>query len=202
MRPLPQDDATQDDFDHNINERPPLNQHDGYKGHCAQILLPFGKSRDKFWYSCVTIVDLVWLLIFGIITFGTDDACPDVIKAYGEIIFGTYIAMILLNITLFVALNMYNENKTNLSFLTFGLITWISLIIMISFLTLFEMIATADWTFGYHDVGGCESLYYLIILNVFWLIILFSTRVAGPIIYMFWDWLTNKVLHLPRNEDY
>ena len=202
MRRIPQDDATQDDFDHNYNQRnPSINRQEGYEGYCAHILLPFGKARDKFWHGCVTIINVIWLVLFGIFTFSIDAQCPDDIKTYGEVIFWTFFIMVLFDIALYIALNMYDESKTSLSFLTVGLIIWISLIILITFLTFFEMIATADWSFGYHDVAGCESLYYLIMLNLFWIIALFSLKLLGPVIYMFWDWLSTKILPLRRNND-
>jgi len=187
------DAQTQDAFD--IQER-----HNAYEGYCSKVFLPFGKKRERIWYGCEAVTDWIWVILLGVFTFNIDSTCGDSVKTDGDVIFWSFLIYTALISALFIMLLNYDNYKENTVFLAIAFLVWMSAVVTSVFVWLFELIATANWTFGYANAPGCEGLYYLIMVNLFWITIPVAFRLMGPALWMFWDWLNTSVFGIPRDQ--
>jgi len=145
--------------------------------------------------------DFIWFVLFGVFCFVIDSSCDNSIKTYGQIMFWTYAIYFLITSTLLVMIFLYTSDSPT-SFVVVGIILWVVMMLTVVFMWLFEMIVTANWGFGYSaEPEGCEALYYLIIVNVFWLCILVAFLILGPLCFYCVTWCTDDLLRLPRNEN-
>ena len=189
MLNISQDDEAQDNFlnlDHQNQSQSQDNHIDRIiHNRWNQYFLPFEKEREKVYHQIISYIDSAWLIIFAIITYSIADTCSPYVKINNEIIFFTFCLITSLDIIVSIMFAKYNEYKHDVMFLKAGLLIWWILSILVTFLSIFELIIIIEKTSGFNTGNMCTTIYYIILVNCVWVIILFTLRVVFPVIEYF-----------------